>query len=84
MSGNRITFRLERDVELDPIWFDGEWYDELRHDGLSHEDALLTMVKEAVQEDPTSIFWESFGPDEELASEFIKSITRIDVGAAVA
>jgi len=78
----RITFSIDREVTLDAIWYDAEWYDEMRVDGLSHDDALLSMVREAVQEDPTSILWESFGPGEELASEFVKSITRIDVVAA--
>jgi len=79
MSADRITFHLERDVTLDALWFDQQWYDEMRADGLSHQDALLAMVESGVEEDPTSILWESFGPGAELASEFVKSITRIDV-----
>lgn len=70
----RIAFRIERDVLLDPLWFDPGWYDELRTDGLSHEDALMEIVRVSVSEDPISVLWEAFGP---AADGLVASITRI-------
>lgn len=72
----RITFRIERDVVLEPLWFDQQWYDELRAEGLSHEEALRQQVEIGIQEDPLSLFWEAFG---EFASEFASSITNLDL-----
>lgn len=89
MALKQITFRIERDVILDPLWFDQQWYDELRAEGLSHEDALRHQVEIGLQEDPLSVLWESFEADSSdrrpsgrwshLANEFASSITRIDL-----
>jgi hypothetical protein len=76
---DRIRFRVERTVTLEPLWYDRQWHEELMADGMSDQEALIEMVRLGMQEDPTSLLWEAFGTPPEMAEGFAASITRAEV-----
>jgi hypothetical protein len=74
-----IRFTYQREVTLDPLWFDEQWLEENVAEGVSIDEALRLQIKLGYEEDWSSLLEEMTAGSGSRAQEFVDSVTSIEV-----